>query len=265
MTTLGGELSPAHIPSHVITEDHIPPALDASAQTITTENLNPDDVEIVMSTSHQPAGASVPESAMSPDLPLLNTPLAPQRSLEESEPSSSLHQSGIMPGLDEDSASNYGQLDPTDVKRLSFISFKDIVQSEHNQMAASSVLGEPTSRDGGMQSSSMEQHRSASPMRSPRSPASTYSHSMSGGLTTPPPPGVNINSPTLNPEQSPVRSVAGLGTPSGSHHGELTIQTMSQALRKTASGDLSTVRSAGMSPVSEETTLPEPPRSQLNM
>jgi hypothetical protein len=63
IANLHNELSPAHIPNHVLTEDHIPAALEASAEAITSSNLNADDVEIVTATSHQPAGASLASSS----------------------------------------------------------------------------------------------------------------------------------------------------------------------------------------------------------
>lgn len=265
ISTLGNELTDAHIPSHVMTEDDIPPALDASAEAITSKSLNPDQVEIVMSTAHQPAAASVLDGSFA-DLSLLNSPLRHEASLD-SEPASSLQASSILPSLEDDVASNYGQLDPNDVRRLSFISFKDIVHSEHQQQQlAGSSLGEVGNRDslhiGGHSFSSSINERAASPLRSPRSPTSTHSlTATSGGLATPP-PGVNITN-TL-PEQSPVR----FGSPGSLHgpgpHGELTIETMRQSIRKTASGDLSNIRpregsdgfrSAGMSPVNDENDL----------
>lgn len=266
---LGGELSPAHIPSHVMTEDSIPPALEASAEAITSEQLNPDDVEIVTSSSHQPAATVLEPSASHADLTSLNSPPALlQQKSEESEVASSLnlHHPSIASGVEDDSASNYGQLDPNDVRRLSFISFKDIVHSEHQQMAASS-LGQVGSRDSlhiaNLPSTSGLPDRTASPLRSPRSPNSTHSHTLSSGLSTPP-PGANMNpNGSTHAEQSPVRSV-GLGSPSSSQHGELTIETMRQALRKTASGDLSSGRSAGMSPVSDENSVRNEPRSRTN-
>lgn len=270
MSGLGGELDPAHIPAHVITEDQIPPALEASAQAITNDQLNPDEVEIVTSSTHLPASSVLEGSASHADLTQLNSPTLPSlrhEQSQDSEPASSMHASGIVPSLEDDGASSYGQLDPNDVRRLSFISFKDIVQSEHQQMAHSS-LGEIGSRDSLHIANALPPtsigERAASPLRSPRSPTSTHSHSLSGGLATPP-PGVNINAVggVSNPEQSPARSI-GLGSP-GSQHGELTIETMRQALRKTASGDLSGVRSAGMSPVSDEHfSVRDPPRSRTN-
>lgn len=265
ISTLGNELTEAHIPAHVMTEDDIPPALDASAEAITSKSLNPDQVEIVMSTAHQPAAASVLDGSFA-DLSSLNSPLRHEASLD-SEPAS-MQASSILPSLEDDVASNYGQLDPNDVRRLSFISFKDIVHSEHQQQQqlAGSSLGEVGNRDslhiGGHSFSSSINERAASPLRSPRSPTSTHSQTAaSGGLATPP-PGVNITNPLL--EQSPVR----FGSPGSLHgagpHGELTIETMRQSIRKTASGDLSNIRpregsdglrSAGMSPVSDENDL----------
>ncbi len=257
---LQGELSPTHIPSHVITEDRIPPALEASAQAITSEDLNADEVEIVMSSSHQPAASVLEPSASQADLTQLHAPFSPlsQVRSDDSDPGSSMHQSGFLPPTaEEDGASNYGQLDPNDVRRLSFISFADVVHSEHHVPSTPSI-SEAGNRDS-LHVSSMpsihSQHRTASPLRSPRSTTSTGG----GGVTTPP-PGVNIISSHL--EQSPPPSAVGMSSPM-SPHGELTIETMRQAVRKTASGDLGVGRSAGMSPVSDE-NLSNLPRSRTN-
>jgi len=255
ISTLQNELtaSEAHIPSHVMTEDHIPPALEATANAITCDKLNADEVEIVTSSAHQPAAAGVLESSTShADLTQLHSPPLPHHRSEDSEIASSMQQSGFLPiGNEEEGASTYGQLDPNDVRRLSFISFADVVQGEHQQQMASH-LGEAGSRDSlhiaSLPSSipSNAPERTASPLRSPRSPGSTYSHSMSGSVTTPP-PGVNIDPVS---EESPSRAMGGVGGPMG-QHGELQIETMRQAVRKTASGDLSGVRS-GMSPTSDD-------------
>jgi hypothetical protein len=259
IATLQEEHSEAHIPTHVITEDHIPPALEASAQAITSEELNPDEVEIVMSASHQPAGSILEGSSSHADLSQLNSPMSPLAHVtsQDSEPASSMHQSGIVP--DEDGASNYGQLDPNDVRRLSFISFADVVQSEHQQPPGS-ALSEAGNRDSlhiaSLPSSFMNEARAASPLRTPRSPTSMQSRTLSGGVTTPP-PGVNVDSTGL--EQSPGQ-VGMVGAPV-SPTSELTIETMRQAVRRTASGDLSA--RGGMSPVSDE-ALSSAPRSRTN-
>lgn len=242
----------AHIPSHVMTEDHIPPALEASAQAITSEELNPDEVEIVMSASHQPAASVLEGSSSHADLTSLQSPMPPLSHVasEASEPATSpLHQSGTLhAGDDADPASSYGQLDPNDVRRLSFISFADVVQSEH-AAAPGSTLSDVGNRESLHIASLPSLHadggvRAASPLRSPRYPASTQSRKLSGGgggggVTTPP-PGTSGDGPILpgSPGSPPPAS-------------ELTIETMRQAVRKTASGDLSG-RSGGMSPVSDE-------------
>lgn len=55
------------IPAHIKTEDHIPPALDASSLAITDDHLNPDEVEIVMHSAHQPASTAVAGGNQTPD------------------------------------------------------------------------------------------------------------------------------------------------------------------------------------------------------
>ncbi len=233
----------AHIPSHVINEDHIPPALEASAQAITSEELNADEVEIVMSASHQQAASHLEGSSSHADLTQLHSPPMPSLqhvASQDSEHGSSMHHSSILPpGAEEDGASNYGQLDPNDVRRLSFISFADVVQSEH-QAPPGSAMHEAGNRDSlhiaSLPGSFRDGGRAASPMRSPRSPVSMQSRNLSGGVTTPP-PGMSVDAGNPGSPMTP---------PS-----ELTIETMRQAVRHTASGDLSVGR-AGLSPVSDE-------------
>jgi len=251
IATLQNELSPAHIPNHVLTEDHIPAALEASAEAITSSDLNADEVEIVTATSHQPAGASLASSSTA-DASSLHAHLTPSLAHQVSDASehASLNaaSSGFLPppsNPEEENASSYGALDPNDVHRLSFISFADVVQSEHaHPTNASDLAG---SRDS--------LHISSQPTTSPRSPSSTYSGS---GIVTPP---LTLGQSTQiesalgrHTDQSPVRSIP-IGSPgANSAHGELTIETMRQAVRKTASGDLGGVRSTNMSPVAS--TLP---------
>lgn len=217
MSTLEGEPK-AHLPTHVITEDFIPPALEASVQAITSQELNPDEVEIVTSATHQTAAASVMEGSSSHlDLTSLNS----SRAADDLE---SVSQSGLLPPNEEET-STYGSIDPNDVRRLSFISFADVVQSEHQHPTP--VVGETASQTGSLPTSAPIQARSRSPFRSP-------SASQTGGLT-------HITSA----EQSPSRHLTQPGT-----HGELTIETMRQAVRKTASGDIGqNFRSPATSPV----------------
>ena len=250
ISTLQNELSPAHIPNHVLTEDHIPAALEASAEAITSSKLNADEVEIVTATSHQPAVASL-ESSITGDVSSLHghhLPSLLHQASEGSEPASlNAASSGFLPQSthpEEESASSYGALDPNDVRRLSFISFADVVHSEHAHPATTGDIA--GSRDSLHMASlpSGIHERTGSPLRSPRSPSSTYSDN----VVTPP---LTLGQTPLTTEQSPARGVP-IGSPGASiagAHGELTIETMRQALRKTASGDLSGVRSTGLSPV----------------
>jgi hypothetical protein len=249
IATLQNELSPAHIPNHVLTEDHIPAALEASAEAITSSNLNADDVEIVTATSHQPAGASLASSSTA-DVSSLHAHLPPSLVHQASDASehaslNAASSSGFLPlhshSQEEESATTYGALDPNDVHRLSFISFADVVQSEHDHPTA------PADLVAGSRDST---YISSQPTTSPRSPSSTYSGS---GIVTPP---LTLGHPnqiesalSRHADQSPVRSIP-VGSPgAGSAHGELTIETMRQAVRKTASGDLGGVRSTNLSPV----------------
>ena len=212
--------SPA-IPSHIQRENHIPPVLDASSEAITNSTIDPDTVEIVMHSSHQPAAVTV-------------------TGLGSSDVMGGTWADDLVAHPDrDDAASNYGALDSTDVRRLSFISFSDIVQSEHMEHAGS--------RDSiyvaGLSSLSSGVNRSPSPIRSPVS---------SPGLGTSPPTSKSASVKGI--ELSP--RVKALGSPTSSHPptsgGELTIETMSQALRRTGSGDLSGVRSQPLSPSSPD-------------
>lgn len=214
---------PSTIPAHIQTEDHIPAVLDASSEAITNENLDPDSVEIVMHAAHQPAAVTV-----------TGVP---------SEPSSVWGEESTSHLEDEPATANYASLDSADVRRLSFISFQDIVQSEHAEFA--------NNRDSiyvaGLSTLSSAHNRSPSPIRSPVS---------SPGLEGSPPASQSASIGGLSPKIRP------FGSPSQSSHlgatsnNELTIETMTQALRRTGSGDLSGARSQPLSPSSPTDTHP---------
>jgi hypothetical protein len=224
---LGSAASPA-IPSHITTENHIPPALDASTVAITDDHLDPDNVEIVTLASHQPAALTVTGG----HAPELQSAAWPASAGPADDFAPHLHHDG------EDTASNYGALDATDVRRLSFISFADVV---HGEQAASdhaslrdSIL---FSGANSIASPTTAGFRSPSPLRSPISPPMTDV----SGAQSPPYKGF---------ESSPARSPrAGHSPPTGA---ELSIETMRQALRKTGSGDLSGARSQPLSATTEE-------------
>ena len=221
--------SPA-IPAHISTENHIPPVLDASSVAITDGHLNPDNVEIVMHAAHQPAAVTVTGSGVS-------------------EATGTSWQDDLVAHPDtEDAASNYGALDANDVHRLSFISFADVVHAEH--------VDHSSNRDSHSNLPSTvplgSSVRSPSPLRSPISPQTT------GGS-----PPMSASTSFRGLETSPNRGARVLGSPrianSPSTAGELTIETMRQALRKTGSGDLSGVRNQHATNVGLEEGMVEPP------
>ena len=203
------------IPSHIQTEDHIPAVLDASSEAITNSNINPDSVEIVMHSAHQPAAVTVTGA----------TP----------EPSGVWGEESTNHLEDEHAPANYAALDGADIRRLSFISFQDIVQAEHAEQGGN--------RDSiyvaGLSSLSSPHNRSPSPIRSPIS---------SPGRDTPPPSSQSASVGGLSPQIRPFGSPVHSSHQAPATSGELTIETMTQALRRTASGDLSGVRSQPLSP-----------------
>ncbi|KAJ9604143.1 hypothetical protein H2200_011666 [Cladophialophora chaetospira] len=222
------EKSP-HLPSHVLMENHIAPALDASTEAITDKKLNPDTVEIVTHATHQPAAVTI-------------TGLGAEQSLSSSfhddVPSASL---ASLAHRESETGSNYGTLDSTDVRRLSFISFADVVHGEHefgdSRRDSTHVAGHPT----------LAPPRSPSPLRSPIS-------STAPG-TSPP---TSVTASVKGFETSPNRGPRGAGSPPPGQSSplgggsEINVETMRQALRKTGSGDLSHFRSPPLSAVGND-------------
>lgn len=212
---LATSASPA-IPAHITTENHIPSVLDASSEAITNDHLNPDNVEIVMHAAHQPAAVTVTGAGTS-------------------EAAGTSWQDDLVAHPDnDDAASNYGALDSADVRRLSFISFADVVHAEHADHSSSTAPS--------LISPMRSHNRSPSPVRSPLSSQGLGGSPILSGSTS-----------SKGLETSPNRGGRGPGSPFAGHSpptgGELTIETMRQALRKTGSGDLSGARSAPMSAI----------------
>ncbi|KAF2788266.1 hypothetical protein K505DRAFT_329057 [Melanomma pulvis-pyrius CBS 109.77] len=223
------------IPAHIKTEDHIPAALDASSLAITDDHLNPDEVEIVTHQAHQPAAVavagSVSESMYHASLSQDDIPLAAGH------------------GDLSESTSNYASLDTTDVRRLSFISFADVVQAEHVENDRDTMQ---------FMSLSSTANRSPSPVRSP-----TSSHGFS---VSPPTSGAASEKGadffikgSRAPGSPTTTTTHGAHSPPLGGGGDLQIQTMRQALRKTGSGDLSGARSQPLSAVSLEDSLADYP------
>ncbi len=158
--------SPA-IPTHIQTENYIPSVLDDASEAITNNNLDPDTVEIVTHSSHQPASVTV-----------TGAPNSPYDQQSSTEWAAELASFADRIGMSGETASNYGSLDSADVRRLSFISFADVVQSEH-----SAAIGSPTSRDN----MSLAGLTSLPPSALNRSPSPIRSPVSSQGLGTSPP------------------------------------------------------------------------------
>ncbi|KAF3403786.1 hypothetical protein F1880_010236 [Penicillium rolfsii] len=210
------------IPAHIRTENYIPPVLEASSAAITDEQLDPDSVEIITHSMHQSAAANVTGTSTA----------------EHSLASSGFVDHTGFHSIEADEGSfSHAALDSTDVRRLSFISFADVVNAEHAETGESMYSREP-SQVGGSSSlplGSGYHNRSPSPMRSPAS---------SHGLGTSPPTSIATSFKGI--ELSPNNGTRAPGSPlplaqspvSSSFGGELNVETMRQALRRTGSGDL---------------------------
>jgi hypothetical protein len=213
------------IPAHIRTENYIPPVLEASSAAITDDQLNPDSVEIVTHSLHQPAAAGV----------------AGTSTAEQSLASSGIvDHAGPVPTDSDDVSSTHGAPD-IDVRRLSFISFADVVNAEHAENGESVIGREPSQAASvpGHPPAARSSNRSPSPLRSPAS---------SHGLGTSPPTSIATSFKGL--EMSPSHVTRGADgpfpmaqSPVSSSFGELNVETMRQALRRTGSGDLSCVAS----------------------
>ncbi|GAB1315058.1 hypothetical protein MFIFM68171_05268 [Madurella fahalii] len=270
--------SPA-IPSHIQTENYIPPVLDASSEAITDDHLDPDTVEIITHTSHQPAAVAVTGAIGSHhhNASPHNEPTASWADELAAFSAERTGGSGSASGgfAAADNASNYGSFDTTDVRRLSFISFADVVQAEQQQHQASQHPAAAGSRDSmhhlaGLTSLAsvgiINRNRSPSPIRS-RSPVSSSGGGGGGGGVASSPPtsksgsvkGLEMSPTSKKPLGSPSLVAATPGSPVSLSaaggpmvSGEIAIETMAQALRRTGSGELEhvgVVRSLPASPI----------------
>lgn len=215
------QVSPS-IPSHFRTENHIPPVLEASSAAI-ADQLDPDSVEIITHSVHQPAAAG-----LTTEQPFSTGP----------------EEVGWPTGSSQEFP--YGTSDPTDIRRLSFVSFADVVNAE------SAEINEPfPNRDTPQAAACSDnfvpktsQERLPSPLHSPTSshdfgtsPPTSISTSLKGLEISPNHRGHGPGSP-LSTAQSPLSSKFASNT-----GGELNVEKMGQALRRTDSGDLSSVKS----------------------
>ena len=227
--------SPA-IPSHIATENYIPPVLDASSKAITDDHLDPDSVEIVTHAAHQPAAANVATATTHPSQ---DAPLSPfSEDSSELQPTASTKEN-------EDAASTYGDLDTADVRRLSFISFADVVHAEHSAAGDHGSVRDSLLLSGASSIASPlpAARRSPSPVRGPISPPLSASMSGSGSPNLRAADASPGRAPKLAPSSPSV--LGSKNSPPPGVSGELAIETMTQALRKTGSGDLSAFRTTG--------------------
>lgn len=212
------------IPSHIRTEDHIPPVLEASSVAI-TDDLDPDSVEIVTHNTHYPVS-----NEANPELPL-------------QPPSPDPAAVGIE-DVEELPLANYNS-EVNDIRRLSFISFADVVNSENAEIWEYLPSGDFLQRGAGSPNASATANgnMSPSPLHSP-----TSSH----GFGTSPPTSISASFKGL--ELSPNRVARETGSPSLAAHrpvspslsGDLSVETMGQALRRTGSGDLGAARNQSL-------------------
>ncbi|KAL2152570.1 hypothetical protein VTH82DRAFT_5754 [Thermothelomyces myriococcoides] len=258
--------SPA-IPSHILTENHVPPVLDASSEAITDDHLSPDSVEIITHTSHQPAALAVTGGLGG------YPPVAPTEASWAEELaafSASDNNTNPTPATAE-TASNYGSIDTADVRRLSFISFADVVLAEQSQndrffaagggspsRESTYLAGLSTLSQAATSAAAAANHpRSASPIRSPVS--SPGSGGRPGSVSPPTSKSGSVKgfdpsaaraarasspagrAPSSLGSPASLLSSAQLSSPGGGAtvSGEIAIETMTQALRRTGSGDMS--------------------------
>lgn len=229
---LPAQTSPS-IPAHIRTENYIPPVLEASSAAITDEQLDPDSVEIVTHSLHQPAASGV---------------------TGVSTADHSLSSSGLVdPAGAASTDSDAHPASDLDVRRLSFISFADVVNAEHAETGESAYSRTPS--QGAVTSAfppvASSQNRSPSPLHSPAS---------SHGLGTSPPTSIATSCRGL--EMSPKYGTRRPGSPfppaqspvSSHFSGDLNVETMRQALRRTGSGDLG-VATPATSAIGNDETL----------
>lgn len=222
------------IPAHIKTEDHIPPALDASSLAITDDHLNVDEVEILTHPAHQPASSAV-AGGMADSV--YSHSLAPEESM------SSSHAELAEP------TSNYGSVDMNDPRRLSFISFADVVQAEHVEQDREMMGSSEALQFQSLASTANE----TSPVRSPAS---------SRGMSVSPPTSGAASPRFGDTSRSHGSPHGGASSPPlGSVEPPLQVETMRQALQQTHSGDLGGHRSQPLSPI-EDSSADQPALKQ---
>lgn len=207
------------MPSHIRTENHIPPVLEASSEAITDNGLDPDSVEIVTQNIHFPTANSVPTEH------LLRSPSPDTTATEDLHPTRQ-------------------SLEANDIRRLSFISFADVINAENAETGECPPGSHTLQRGAGSPNPSAAVFRNMSP-------SPLYSPVSSHGFGTSPPTSISASFKGL--ELSPNRVAQDTESPhlaiqrplSPSFSGDLNIETMGQALRRSGSGDLGAFLASG--------------------
>ncbi|RMJ25559.1 hypothetical protein PHISP_03576 [Aspergillus sp. HF37] len=228
------------IPSHIRTENHIPPVLEASSAAITDDHPGPEPVEIITpphTHPQQPATADAP----APQL------LSSSWPGDTSSPGGDAGK-GVPP--------TNGAADNADVRRLSFISFADVINAENAETAEHNTSTSPNRdsfhapagtlwRNSGAMGMAPHQNRSPSPLQSPTfsgdlgmSPATSTSASFKGLETSLHRSGRDAGSPPPT-AASPLSLNAG---------GDVDTEAARQMLKGARNRDMSSGRSHASSP-----------------
>lgn len=224
------QVSPS-IPSHIITENHIPPILEASSVALTDERLNPDLVEIVTHNSHQTAS-----------LPTTSGNVPNGFSLGSPYDDASTHN---FPGHDYKPSA--GHADNGDIRRLSFVSFADLVNGEH--MGNELLSNHDSVYHGGVPASPFLVHSR------PYSPENGYGSPQNFSISPPRSSSLSVNAIDTFPSNRDTGSVSPhLSTRSRpiTLSPEFNIETMTQALKRTESSEFGGLLSQPMSVVGSD-------------
>jgi len=214
------------IPSHIQTEDHIPPVLEASTLAITSNRVSPDSVQIVTQRAHQPAAATL---SSHPTATSLGSP-SPETVSAQNSPQIRASSPIAPPVTNSPYLTDTEHTDDVDKRRLSFISFADVVQAEH----AESSITAPTESPDLVPTTQV-------------SPPTQIIASIEGTLRgrSPSPARQQVGSQDMGRSLSSNSSVKGVVN-AGREEG-LVVETLGQALRRTQSGEF---RSEGVAPLS---------------
>lgn len=208
------------IPSHIRTENHIPPVLEASSAAIADDHTDPDHIEIITNNIRSTSAADAP---------------SPQ-----SLPSAWPGDTAVNSSYSGKACLLHGVSDTTDLRRLSFISFADVVNAE-NAETEEHLSGSDSFQVGltpGNTGMATLQNRSPSPLSSP---------TFSCGLSTSPPTSILASFKGLEASLSH-RGVCDTVSPlSLNPSGEISAEAKRKFLKDRRSKEMSSLRSRASS------------------